>query len=148
MLRRLPRVLGLALRRAEAGGPRALHALQGSAAEERDNGSSRLRAAFAVSALAAGSALMSTSTRAAAEEAASVAKPADMLQGLKSLADAKEIVLYQYEVCPFCNKARAARCVPDGLALSGPRVTSSRPSWTSTRSPTAWWRSTRCPRRS
>lgn len=147
MLRRLPRVLGLALRRAEAGGPRALHALQGSAAEERDNGSSRLRAAFAVSALAAGSALMSTSTRAAAE-AASVAKPADVLQGLKSLADAKEIVLYQYEVCPFCNKARAARCVPDGLALSGPRVTSSRPSWTSTRSPTAWWRSTRFPRRS
>lgn len=28
------------------------------------------------------------------------------LSGLKSIRDAKEVVLYQYAVCPFCNKVR------------------------------------------
>lgn len=31
---------------------------------------------------------------------------AEALSGLKNIRDAKEIVLYQYAVCPFCNKVR------------------------------------------
>ncbi len=112
MLRRLPRALGrLASRSTEASSVRALHALPGARAVTGAHDAGSGRATIAVSALAA-TALLSSSA-AAAEEAPAVAtpppNPAEALKGLKSLADAKEIVLYQYEVCPFCNKARRAR---------------------------------------
>jgi microsomal prostaglandin-E synthase 2 len=44
----------------------------------------------------------------ASEAAAAPAKPdpASTLKGLKRLSDAKEVVLYQYATCPFCNKVR------------------------------------------
>jgi hypothetical protein len=46
----------------------------------------------------------SLSADAAAPDNASKPSPADALPHLKRLSDAKEVVLYQYEVCPFCNK--------------------------------------------
>ena len=39
------------------------------------------------------------------------------LPGLKSIKDAKEIVLYQYAVCPFCNKASALQHLSGRLVV-------------------------------
>ena len=35
--------------------------------------------------------------------------PTSVLLGLKKLSDAKEVVLYQYATCPFCNKVPRPR---------------------------------------
>lgn len=124
MLRsRLPSLLARSRSVFHTGFPAALHVLggvaeRGPAARERDV-SWRTGAAFTASALVASAML---STRAVAEEPVKAAAaaavpapplppkdPASVLQGLASIADAKEVVLYQYEVCPFCNKARRER---------------------------------------
>ena len=113
MLRRLPRAL-LAAGRRSLNGPtaahgfvaRALHAecQRGSQAAES---SSSWGSASAVAVIATSAALASSQTF-AAEAAVAPAKPdpASTLKGLKRLSDAKEVVLYQYATCPFCNKVR------------------------------------------
>ena len=122
MLRRLPRALLVAGRRS-AGGPaaasgrveRALHAETSQRSSRAADGSSSWVPASAVAALAASAALASPQTF-AAEAVVAPAKqdPASTLKGLKRLSDAKEVVLYQYEVCPFCNKVRRERCCRRG----------------------------------
>lgn len=67
----------------------------------------------AVGAFAAASALAALAASASCE--GPVKEP---LAGLKSIRDAKEVVLYQYAVCPFCNKASSADLV--ALLLLGP----------------------------
>lgn len=71
--------------------------------------------AVGVLALGSGAAYLSTQSRSGAAASGSVAPPLppfnlDDYRGLGSLAAFKtqqEIVLYQYETCPFCNKVRA-----------------------------------------
>jgi hypothetical protein len=90
-------------------GAAALHA-ECQRVNHAADGSSSWGQAGAVAAVAASAALASSQTH-AAEAAVAPAKqdPASALKGLKRLADAKEVVLYQYEVCPFCNKVRRER---------------------------------------
>ena len=111
MLRRLPAPRALARAgslRAEVAAVQALHSSSRvlPLPEEASVGS---RAALVASAFAATTLLSATALAEQAPVAAAVAAPkdpADTLKSLKSLGDAKEIILYQYEVCPFCNKAR------------------------------------------
>ena len=113
MLRRLPRALLAAGRRSLSGPPaahgcvaRALHAECQRGSQAADSSSS-WGSASAVAVLATSAALASSQTF-AAEAAVVPAKPdpASTLKGLKRLSDAKEVVLYQYATCPFCNKVR------------------------------------------
>jgi hypothetical protein len=114
-LRRLPRSLGRLAQPLRAEGyanVRALHSASRAAAAS-DDASLGSRAALVASAFAATTLLSATALAEQAAVAATLPNdPADALKSLKSLADAKEIVLYQYEVCPFCNKARTATVVP------------------------------------
>jgi hypothetical protein len=114
-LRRLPRSLGRLAQPLRAEGyanVRALHSASRAAAAS-DDAALGSRAALVASAFAATTLLSATALAEQAAVAATLPNdPADALKSLKSLADAKEIVLYQYEVCPFCNKARTATVVP------------------------------------
>ena len=114
-LRRLPRSLGRLAQPLRAEGyanVRALHSATRAAAAS-DDAVLGSRAALVASAFAATTLLSATALAEQAAVAATLPNdPADALKSLKSLADAKEIVLYQYEVCPFCNKARTATVVP------------------------------------
>jgi hypothetical protein len=108
MLRRLPRALAKAGPRAEVAAVQALHS-SSRVLPLPDEPSLGSRAALVATAFAATSLLSATALAEQAAVAAPVAAPkdpADTLKGLASLGDAKEIILYQYEVCPFCNKAR------------------------------------------
>jgi hypothetical protein len=115
MLRRLPRLLGAAgLRKAGcqpsagAGVLRALQTAAGQGSASTADAPSPWLSVGKVSAVTASALLAS---QAAAEEAAPAPAappdPTSVLRGLKKLSDAKEVVLYQYATCPFCNKARA-----------------------------------------
>ena len=109
MLRRLPRALARAAPlRAEVAAVQALHS-SSRVLPLPDESSLGSRAALVATAFAATSLLSATALAEQAPVATPVAAPkdpADTLKGLASLGDAKEIILYQYEVCPFCNKAR------------------------------------------
>ena len=61
-------------------------------------------------ALTAGSLVLASASASsvAAAEAAPPPEPANALPQLEQLSDVKEVVLYQYEVCPFCNKVPRA----------------------------------------
>ena len=113
MLRRLPRAL-LGAGRRSLNGPttnvcvaRALHA-ECQRVSNVPDASSSWSGVSAVAVLATSAALASSPTSASSEAAAAPAKPdpASTLKGLKRLSDAKEVVLYQYATCPFCNKVR------------------------------------------
>ena len=54
---------------------------------------------------------------AAAQAACEAADSAPALANLKSIRDAKEIVLYQYAVCPFCNKVQQATRAKTSISL-------------------------------
>jgi hypothetical protein len=161
MLRRLPRAL-LAVGRATgghagggAGALPALHTVESQRFSRGAEGTTAWRAAGTASVAVTASALLAA--QASAEEQAPPAAaapppdPSSVLRGLKKLSDAKEVVLYQYATCPFCNKARRRqRGTPARLCVT-PAARPPRScvrSWTSTRSPTKWWRSTRSPKRS
>ena len=114
MLRRLPRALLAAGRRSLSGPPaahgcvaRALHAECQRGSQAADSSSS-WGSASAVAVLATSAALASSQTFASEAAVVPAAKPdpASTLKGLKRLSDAKEVVLYQYATCPFCNKVR------------------------------------------
>ena len=146
MLRQLPRAL-LAAGRRSLNGPsaangcvsRLLHA-ECQRVNHAADGSSPWGSASAVGVLATSAALASSQTH--AEEAVVVpAKPdpSSTLKGLKRLSDAKEVVLYQYATCPFCNKVRLERPWHQ-LCGHATRRSSSRRFWTTTRFLTRWWR--------
>jgi hypothetical protein len=115
---RLPRTLltAAAGRQAGAGTPaplgalRALHTADSQRVTHVADGAGSWRAAGTTTAAVTASALLAA--QASAEEAPAAAPappppdPSSVLQGLKNISDAKEVVLYQYSTCPFCNKAR------------------------------------------
>ena len=124
MLRRLPRALLDAGRRSLNSSTvngcvaRALHAECQRVSHAAD-ASSSWGSAGTVALLTTSAALASSQTF-AAEAAVVPAKPdpASTLKGLKRLSDAKEVVLYQYATCPFCNKVRSEWLAPRSLFVT------------------------------
>jgi hypothetical protein len=127
---RLPRTLLTAAGRQAGAGAgalgalRALHTADSQRVTHAADGAGSWRAAGTTTAAVTASALLAA--QASAEEAPAVAAapppdPSSVLQGLKKISDAKEVVLYQYATCPFCNKARraAARCAPWHMSAGG-----------------------------